>query len=261
MSPCRCILIAALFLTLNNLALPAQGERIILYLKSGEQMAGELHLVNDSSLVFDKREVGIPQRTEIKLQEIAKVTFKKNPKVALLLNDGRRVTGGLHEVNDSSMVIFNRKLRDKQNYNSAYVEVTSEVKNHEIRQIIIKGKKNAGKGRALGFGLGFLTGAVIGFAEGDDPTCASQIYPSDIWGRFWGEFGCALGEAISPPQSAGDKAMSYGMGLGLGGLTIGWIAGKATSTRDKEMEFSAQQPFAALKSLARFPMGKSKDKR
>ena len=252
MSPCRCILVAALFLALNNVVLLAKGEKIVLHFKTGQQMAGELHSVSDSSLVVYKLEEETLQLFEVKSREIEKVTFKSRPKVVLFLKDGQRVTGGLHEVRDSSLVIYSRAQGKEQKNGVAHVEISSEVKNQEIQQIIIKGKKNAGKGRAIGFGLGFLTGVVIGLAEGDDPPCPPPPESKNIFELLPNAIahGIANGLCESFRETAGDKAMSYGSALGLAGLTAGWIVGKATSTRDMQMEFPAAQPFAVLKPLA-----------
>jgi len=217
----RCLIYAALLLAFTRHELLAKGAQIVVHLKDGRQMAGELHSVSDSSLVISRREAGAEHISQVSTKEIRQVVIKNKPQVVLQLKNGRQMKGKLHSVSDSSVIIFVQG-------SVSSLAFKNEVRNQEIQGAMIKGKSNVLKGIGLGLLIGAGTGAVIGgiaAAQADDP----------------------VEELLAPIVGIG-SAM-YG---GIAGLAVGGIAGAATSTSSKEIELAPDRPFLFLKLLARY---------
>lgn len=218
----RCLICAALFLAFATHVLLAKGAQIVVHLKDGRQMTGELHSVSDSSLVVSWREAGAEYISQVNAKEIRQVVMKNKPRVVLQLKNGRQMSGKLHSVSDSSVIIL------LQGPVSALAP-KNEVKNHEIQGAMIKGKSNFLKGMGLGLLIGAGSGMMIGLASGDDEPGDSGFF------HF----------------TAGAKALIGGIYLGGTGLVVGGIAGAASSTSSKEIELVSNPSFLFLKPLAR----------
>ena len=216
----RCLIYAALFLAFATHELLAKGAQIVVHLKNGKQMAGELHSVSDSSLVISRRETGAEHISEIGTKEIQQVVMKNKPRFVLQLKNGRQMTGKLHSISDSSVIILVQR-------SVSALSFKNEARNHEIQGAMIKGKSNVLKGMGLGLLVGAGAGAVIGgiaSAQADD-------FVEEILAPF--------------------AALGYAMYGGITGLAVGGIVGAATSTSSREIELSAVHPFQFLKPLAR----------
>ncbi|MCI0693370.1 hypothetical protein L0337_15370 [candidate division KSB1 bacterium] len=237
----RCLIYAALLLAFTRHELLAKGAQIVVHLKDGRQMAGELHSVSDSSLVISRREASAEHISQVSTKEIRQVVIKNKPQVVLQLKNGRQMKGKLHSVSDSSVTILVRG-------SVSALAFKNEVRNQEIQGVLIKGKSNIGKGIGLGILIGAGTGAVIGFADGDDPPCE----PLEVL--------LTVGTCEAFRMTAEQKAAWVGILGGAAGLAVGGIAGAATSTSSKEIELSDDQPFLVLKPLARYAERRPEDK-
>ena len=77
-------------------------------------------------------------------------------------------------------------------------------------------RKNAQlKGTLIGLGVGVISGVIIGFASGDDPT-----YDGPINDPFTG-LAVAMSEMFA--MTAAEKAAAYGILLGAGGAITGLV--------------------------------------
>ncbi|MDZ7362980.1 MAG: hypothetical protein ONB46_20010 [candidate division KSB1 bacterium] len=232
----HCLIYAALFLALTTHALFAKATKIkatkiIVHLKDGRQMAGELHSVSDSSLVVSRREAGAEHISQISTREVRQVVMKNKPRVVLQLRNGRQMTGKLHSVSDSSVTIF--FLEET----ASAVAIKTEVRNQEIAGAKLKGKSNILKGMGLGLLIGAGAGTAIGLiassAQADDPV--EELFPSFV----------------------GINYAAYGV---MAGLAVGGLVGAATSTSSKDIEISPDRPFLFLQPLARHPERGPEDK-
>jgi small nuclear ribonucleoprotein (snRNP)-like protein len=214
----RCFIYAALLLAFATHDLLAEGAQIVVHLKDGRQMAGELHSVSDSSLVVSRRETGAEHISQVSSKEIRQVVVNSKPKVVLQLKNGRQATGKLHGVSDSSVTIFLQGT-------ASSVPIKTEITNQEIIGAMIKGKSNFLKGMGVGLLVGAASGAAIG------GIAASQEDDS-----FFG------------PEFAAFVLGIYG---GAAGIIVGGIIGAATSTSSQEIELVPNQSFLFLKPLAR----------
>jgi hypothetical protein len=210
--------------------LHAKGTQIVLHLKSGEQIKRELYSVSDSSLTLYAKDGDTEYVRAVMIREIQKVALTEKPKIELMLKDGRQICRLLDSVSDSSLSISEKEWALDGGYN----EIISEVRSEEIRSVILKGESKIIKGMTMGFLIGAGTGVVLGLASGDND-----------------------GVLFSTAES---QATLGGILLGGAGLVVGGVAGGATSTGDKEIEFSADHPFSLLKPLARNSESKSEDK-
>jgi small nuclear ribonucleoprotein (snRNP)-like protein len=144
--------------------------------------------------------------------------MKNKPQVVLLLKNGRQMTGKLHGVSDSSVIIFIQGT-------ASSVPIKTEITNQEIIGAMIKGKSNFLKGMGVGLLVGAASGAAIG------GIAASQEDDS-----FFG------------PEFA---AFALGIYGGAAGIIVGGIIGAATSTSSQEIELVPNQSFLFLNPLAR----------
>jgi hypothetical protein len=120
-----------------------------------------------------------------------------------MMNDPIKTTGVLYEIKDSLIVISN-SFALKDYYKNRFEKTGIDVKNIEL--IKVRRKNNIGAGALTGLLVGFATGVMLGFMNGDDPPCSSNS-----WGciRF----------------SAEAKAMMGGITFGVIGVGIGALAG------------------------------------
>ncbi len=135
--------------------------------------------------------------------------------------DGKTVKGWFYKMNDENVYLLPVKRNKKYFRSSEFLSPDANAGGFNVQvsqiNIIALQKKNAGlKGALLGLGAGVITGAIIGFAEGDDP-----ITP---YTGTWGDIFIGLGNALA--MTAGEKALMYGAMVGLTGSLTGFIIGK-----------------------------------
>jgi len=115
------------------------------------------------------------------------------------------VKGVLYEVKDSSILVSNSLL--VREYTSGRFK-SADLHINTIEKIRIRKKNKVGKAALIGGISGFVIGAIIGYAEGDDPPCSTG---------YWGG-GCES-------YTAGQKALINGASFAIVGGGIGALVG------------------------------------
>jgi len=147
---------------------------------------------------------------------------KTVPSIATIKTlDGKKVKGWFYKMNDENIYLLPVSRNKKYFRSSEFLAPDLNAGNYNIQvsqiNTIALQKKNAGlKGALLGLGAGVITGAIIGFAEGDDP-----ITP---YTGTWGDLFIGLGNAFA--MTAGEKAVMYGAMVGIMGSLTGFIISK-----------------------------------
>ncbi len=108
------------------------------------------------------------------------------------VNNSKIIKGTLYEVNDESLLIMDKHSK----------EITIDASKINIIKIRRKGK--IGKGILIGSLTGLATGAIIGIVSGDDPDKTVVA-------------GWPIGTYTVEGQKKGEKALIYGVLLGLAG--------------------------------------------
>ena len=153
--------------------------------------------------------------------EISKKKFHPN-KATIKTMDGKKTKGWFYKMNDENIYLLpvakNKKYFRTSDFMSPDINSGSiPIQVSQINSIALH-KKNAGlKGALIGLGAGVITGAIIGFVEGDDPITP---YTGDAWNDLF----ISLGNAFA--MTAGEKAVMYGATAGLTGSLTGFIIGK-----------------------------------
>ncbi len=216
----RCALLTALVLVIPLHALFAKTQtQVVVQLKNGAQVQGVLQTVGDSALIIYRWEPGTETVIHVGLHEIQKVVFKNSPELLVVRKNGQQMTGKLDTVEDSLLVLMQT---------AAYHEFRTTVALQQIQRAKIKAKSKILPGMGKGLLVGGGSGILIGLASGDDEPGFLSF-------------------------SAEAKAALLGTLLGGAGLIVGGIAGATTSTREKEIEFSAERPFSLLQAFAEQP--------
>jgi hypothetical protein len=118
--------------------------------------------------------------------------------------ENKTIKGRLYAVTDSQVLLT--KSLNKQ--------LTIPAEN--IRSFTIKRKNSALRGGLIGFGIGLVTGVIIGLVSGNDPVM--QPSADDLWG-------ISAGINNMFAMTAGEKAIVAGLTLGTGGAIIGGVIG------------------------------------
>jgi hypothetical protein len=164
--------------------------------------------------------------------------FAQGARIVLWVQNQGEITGRLLSVRDSALVISTNEASD--NHIGAQIASISVIKNQNIQCVFIKGKSRVLISSGLGFLIGAGTGAIIGFAAGDDPECkesGSPLAPAPWCLRLTAE----------------GKAVIGGILGGVAGSLVGGIIGVAASTEDKAIYPNMNHGFSELKPLAKFP--------
>jgi hypothetical protein len=158
------------------------------------------------------------------------ISLKKRVyKISIITSDSKKVKGYLANLSDSNLYLSPSPLRlslgNSKNYLSSYSF-------DHLEKIQIKRKGAAGRGAWKGAVIGLATGAIAGFAGGDDPI-STYNNPDDPFGTFF----TGLSNAFR--MTAGQKAVIGGfIGAASGALTgtlIGMLVKKKfTIGRNKE---------------------------
>lgn len=131
------------------------------------------------------------------------------------------------QVTNASNAIFNGYLKDISNDHLVYTNKQEQfgatptstdkfILSNELISVKVKKKGSVGRGALYGGLIGFATGALMGFIEGDD-----KIAP--YTGDPLGDIFIGIGNAFA--MTAGEKAMTYGLAAGGGGAIAGVIIG------------------------------------
>jgi hypothetical protein len=115
-----------------------------------------------------------------------------------LNNEPKVFKGALYEINDSSIMVSNSFV--KKDYSTGNFTL-SKINYNDIENVKLRAKNNVGKGALIGTISGLLIGGLIGYLEGDDP-------PEDWFA-----------------MTAGDKAVTAGVGMAACGAAIGALCG------------------------------------
>lgn len=116
-----------------------------------------------------------------------------------LINSSDKVKGVFYDVQDSSITVSNSA--SVKDYSEGKFEL-SYINYKTIDVVKTRVMNKVGKGAAIGMGIGFITGVLIGIISGDDNP-----------------------EEVVFPTSAGQKALSGGIFLAIGGAGIGALVG------------------------------------
>ena len=138
-------------------------------------------------------------------QQDSTVSFSKMKKynVRIRTMDDKTIGGRFTAINDSEVVLM-------RSANGSYVIPAENIKSFTMK------RKNSGlRGALIGFGVGALTGVIIGLASGDDPLMEPSPYDFGIT--------AAINNAFA--MTAQEKAVMNGIGLGATGAIVGAIIG------------------------------------
>ena len=119
------------------------------------------------------------------------------------INQSEVLKGILLEVNAESLRVIGKN--------------NSEISVQDIYKIKIRREGKIGKGAAIGAGIGAATGAIIGLVSGDDPDETVD------GGWFFGTY-------TVEGTTAGEKAASWAVGLGIAGTVVGAVVGSKKET-------------------------------
>ncbi len=175
--------------------------------------------------------------TRPKAQPRAQGDARMGARIVLLLRNQRKIAGRLLSVRDHALVISTNEAQ--ANHLDAQIADLLVVEILDLLSVSFKEDAKVQKGAAIGFLIGAGTGAIIGFAAGDDPPCnesGSPLAPSSCW-----------------RLTAGGKAVLGGIVGGVAGLLVGSLAGAAASSADKAGASQVNHDFSALKPFAQFP--------
>ena len=197
----------------------------ILYIRNNELLINHIYyspnetelkdtlIVQDLTLLGNKR-VYIHHKT-------LEIYGSDNPNLITVTTSDSKYTGNLLYVDDEEVII-----KETENIEKSEDDILS-IPTKEINHILIPGNSNIGTGAGVGFLSGFAIGFIIGLADGDDPP-----------GWF--------------SMTAGEKGVTAGLVLGLGGLILGTVIGLASSSWDEDIEINSDYDFNELKKYSKF---------
>lgn len=122
--------------------------------------------------------------------------------------DKEIIRGRLVAINDSQLLL---KSFNGQQF----------IPSENISSFTIKRKNSVLRGTLIGFGIGAVTGIIIGLASGDDPIMSYPDPGNDPFGL--GTFVAGIHNAFA--MTAGQKAVAGGLFLGTSGAVVGAIIG------------------------------------
>ncbi len=126
---------------------------------------------------------------------------------------------GILYIPTSEELVISKSVR--ANANAVLPNETISIPAENIQSFTIKRKKSVLKGALLGFGIGAVTGVIIGFASGDDPIAPYPDPADDFLGL--GSLSAGIQNAFA--MTAGEKAVAGGAGLGVTGAIVGTVVG------------------------------------
>ena len=135
--------------------------------------------------------------------------------------DGKVLKGWFYQLNDSQVVLLNKENQLRKTANADKYATTHAVQIEQIQFLTLHKKNAVVKGLLIGLGTGIITGAIIGFASGNDPVAPYPNPNDDPFGL--GTFFTSLNNAFA--MTAGEKAVVGAVGLGTVGAITGVIIG------------------------------------
>jgi hypothetical protein len=107
-----------------------------------------------------------------KAQPIVQGDAHKGARIVLLLHNQQEIAGRLLSVRDGALVISTNEAQG--NHIGAQTAGIIVVKKQDIRRMSIEDDLSVRKGAIIGFLIGAGTGAIVGFAAGDDTPCSES---------------------------------------------------------------------------------------
>lgn len=186
-------------------------QNLVLYIRNDTTLAAvisykdERGSLKDSTLLYNARTLGNIQASLRQVEIELANEFEKQSSVIITDNNGMNYSGVIKSLKDDE-IYFMQRTPDTY-YNSTPVWQNKTFHKDEIHSIFIKGESKALSAAGYGGLAGFLTGALLGLATGNDETGLMQM-------------------------SAGASALAGGVFLGAVGAGIGLIIGLTSSTSD-----------------------------
>ena len=150
---------------------------------------------------------------------------KQIPNLATIqTTNGNKLKGWFYKMDNDKIYLLpssRKSLKPSVLGNIDLKEGLIPIDVYEIRTIGLQKKGAAGRGALLGLLAGAATGAIIGFAEGDDPVTPYTGTFADVF--------IAIGNAFT--MTAEEKALSYGIMIGTTGALTGYLIGKLTKKK------------------------------
>jgi hypothetical protein len=191
------------------------------------EMSGEEGKTLDTTIAYSKDDLLILAERINHFADLQEGKYQtQGADVILLLKTGHQISGELLSVSDSTLIISTLGEVDIKVLSTQSAGIIA-VRNEEIFHMVIKGKSNVLKGMILGTLVGVGFHVLVGLAAGANPL---KAYFTD----------------------ADPEARKAGVTYGALGLTVGTIAGIASSSRDKVIDPLLHQDFSFLRSFARF---------
>lgn len=210
-----------------NLNLFKGFQRLVFYIKDDTTLVSKITYEKKDGRLADTTifsEVGMLNnlRLSLRKRKLADLEALDNNKPLIITTkDGQVYSGVIANVDDSGLMLLSRKSLMESD--SGYNQVTKRYfEKSNLSTVFIEGKSEIGSGISTGALGGFVIGAIIGLASGDD---------TQGWIRF----------------SAGQKALMAGIGLGVTGTLVGLILGLVSSSSDEEIIITDEYNLAALK--------------
>jgi hypothetical protein len=179
----------------------------------------------DSVLLFNKSIVG---NIRASIHQI-KLDKAQNPdqyqQVTVMTNNGDHYYCVIEYADQNTLTILNKEF----DYTSSALSETKRITllKAEINKVMINGESYVMNGLLIGTLTGFLTGAIIGYADGDDPPSQWLFH-----------------------MTAGEKAIFSGIALGAIGMVAGLIVGLTATTYDEEIIVNEEYDLTELNEYA-----------
>ena len=135
--------------------------------------------------------------------------------------EGKTLKGWFYQSDDDQLILLPTKNKKFSLTNAEIKGNTINIGIEQIQSISLRKKNSVLKGMLIGLGVGVATGAIIGFASGDDPVQPYYSSNQDPYGI--GNLFVGLNNAFA--MTAGEKAVVGAIGLGTSGAIMGAIIG------------------------------------
>jgi hypothetical protein len=181
----------------------------------------------DSLLIYEASMVG-NIRASIRQRNLDKTqNLDQYQQVTVITNSGDHYYCVIEYVDQNNLTILNKEL----DYTSSARLETKRITllKADLNKVMISGESYVMNGLLIGTLTGFLTGAIIGYADGDDPPSQWLFH-----------------------MTAGEKAIFGGAALGAIGMLTGLVVGFASSTFDEEILITEEYNLIELNAYAMY---------